>query len=209
MARYVPVIHGAALDRADEADTLLAAEAIAASLARLGHETGILRVGRGFAELAELATGHPGAVVFNLIESLNGDASVAHLAPAMMEKLGLAYTGANAKAYAGTLSKLAVKERLREVNLPTPDWWPRGGCVPQATRIIVKSVYEHGSLGMDQDSLVEGAAAEAEVTRRERQFGGLFFAEAFIEGREFNVALLDEGKGARVLPIPEIDFSDL
>ncbi|MCE2510409.1 MAG: ATP-grasp domain-containing protein [Alphaproteobacteria bacterium] len=209
MARFVPIIHGAALERADEADTLIAAEAIAGSLARLGHESDVFHVGRNFAALVWLAESYPDAVVFNLVEALNGDASVAHLAPALMDRLGLAYTGANASAYTRTLSKLAVKRLLRAESLPTPDWWQSGADVPQGRRVIVKSVHEHGSLGMDAGSIVTGKAAEAEIARRQRQFGGTFFAEAFIEGREFNVALLDDGKGARVLPIPEIDFSGL
>jgi D-alanine-D-alanine ligase len=44
---------------------------------------------------------------------------------------------------------------------------------------------------------------------RERRFGGQFFAEEFIEGREFNVALIDEDGAPMVLPIPEILFDDL
>ena len=39
-----------------------------------------------------------------------------------------------------------------------------------------------------------------------RRTGGVWFAEAFIEGREFNVGLLATPSGPRVLPIAEIRF---
>jgi len=38
--------------------------------------------------------------------------------------------------------------------------------------------------------------------------GGPWFAEAYIDGREFNVAILDSGQGPEVLPVCEIAFVD-
>ena len=43
------------------------------------------------------------------------------------------------------------------------------------------------------------------IAEREAEFGGEWFAEAYIDGREFNLALLD-GDGA--CPIAEILFTD-
>jgi D-alanine-D-alanine ligase len=59
---------------------------------------------------------------------------------------------------------------------------------------------------MDAGSVVPGPRARAELAAREARFGGRFIAEAFIEGREVNVALLETRGGVEVLPIPEITF---
>lgn len=74
----------------------------------------------------------------------------------------------------------------------------------------MKSDSEHGSLGIDAGSIVPGTRAAAEIAARRARFGSTFFAETFIEGREFNVALLEASQGgARLLPIPEILFDTL
>jgi D-alanine-D-alanine ligase len=76
-------------------------------------------------------------------------------------------------------------------------------------RYIVKSAIEHASIGIDAGSVVSGrAAAEALIARRRREFGGEWFAEAFIDGREFNVAVLETRAGPIALPVAEILFLD-
>ncbi len=46
------------------------------------------------------------------------------------------------------------------------------------------------------------------MNRREKKLGGACFAEAYIEGREFNVAIISDKNGGRVLPIAEMLFRD-
>ena len=72
--------------------------------------------------------------------------------------------------------------------------------------MLVKSVDEHASVGIDAMSVVPGRAARSEILRREAEFGGRFFAEGYVEGREFNISLLEGPAGPVVLPIPEILF---
>ena len=204
---FIPVVHGAALDRPDERDTIEAAAAVAGSLRRLGYESEIVALGLDLSVLARLAERWP-HVVFNLVEALDGNGGLAHLPLAVMDHLGLAYTGATRAAYALSCSKLATKQRILRHGVPTPGYWPRGDGVPSAARVIVKSVEEHASIGMDADSVVSGKTAAAEVRRREARFGGQFFAEDYIEGREFNVSLIEMDDDVRVLPIQETLFTD-
>src|SRR5690606_7059328 len=65
---------------------------------------------------------------------------------------------------------------------------------------------EHASLGLDAGSVVPAAAARREIASRQRRFGGTFFAEAYVEGREFNLSLLETAAGPLVLPVAEILF---
>ncbi len=73
----------------------------------------------------------------------------------------------------------------------------------------MKSVWEHASIGIDDSSVVEDARKVAAVARkRQRRFGGEWFAERFIDGREFNLSLLGGSDGVELLPPAEMLFVD-
>ena len=207
----VLVLHSdvAADARPDELDTLVAAEAIAAALMEEGH----VAVQAPFLpEPAALAARVSGAdLVFNLVESVYGQDELAMLAPAMLERLGVRYTGANAAAIALTADKPATKRVLRAAGLATPAWAqaPRWDGLADDVRYIVKSATADASIGLDDASVVQGVeAVKARAQDCAARFGGRWFAEAFVDGREFNVALMDEGEGPRVLPLAEMRFTD-
>lgn len=206
-APYVPVLHGATKERPDEQDTLIAAEAVAEALRRLGYRSDLVHLGLDFAGIDVVAERRP-LCVFNLVDAINGDASLAHIAPALLEHHDLIYTGADAVAWRMLLSKAVVKDRLRAAGLPTPGWSLDGDGLGDCRRVIVKSLTEHASFGIDAMSIVPAARAGQEIALRQARFGGTFFAEAFIEGREFNISLIQGQAGPVVLPSAEIVFVD-
>jgi D-alanine-D-alanine ligase len=55
---------------------------------------------------------------------------------------------------------------------------------------------------------VKGADVARVIDERTERFGAEHFAESYVEGREFNLALLEERGRPRVLPIAEIAFED-
>jgi D-alanine-D-alanine ligase len=76
---------------------------------------------------------------------------------------------------------------------------------------IIKSVWEHASIGLDEKSLVEGVTPEMAfslLASRASRLGGSCFAERFIDGREFNLTLLAGPKEVQVMPPAEIVFED-
>ncbi|MEX1312591.1 MAG: D-alanine--D-alanine ligase [Desulfotignum sp.] len=75
---------------------------------------------------------------------------------------------------------------------------------------IIKSVWEHGSLGLETENLVTGTATDMArlLKARASGLGGACFAEQFISGREFNLSLLATRSGVQVLPTAEILFPD-
>jgi DNA-binding LytR/AlgR family response regulator len=73
--------------------------------------------------------------------------------------------------------------------------------------VIVKPVWEHGSLGLDETSVVHCADAPGVVAARTLSLNTEHFAETYIEGREFHVALLERIWGTELLPIAEILFA--
>ncbi len=203
MSNFAPVIHAVPDDRPDEADTARNAETVARSLIKLGYQTEIIPIDIDLTAVEDIAARRP-LIVFNLVESIRGDARLGHFACAMMDHFNIPYTGAGTSAYFQSTSKIMTKGLLQAANLPAPDWW--GHAAPRGKKVIIKSVWEHASYGMDQNSVVEGEAASNEIAAREQEFGGQFFAEKYIHGREFNVSILQVNDGPHVLPIAEMRF---
>jgi D-alanine-D-alanine ligase len=208
MTRLVPVIHGALSDRPDDADVLDDARAVADALGRLGYASEIVEVDLDLGVLEQLARRRPYAV-FNLVESSRGDTRLEHLAPMAMEHLGLRFTGNGAAAGFLAAPKLLSKRLLRAAGIPTADWWPDGIGAPAGQQVIVKSDQEHASYGMDAGSIVAGRDAAAEVAARQARFGGRFFAEALLPGREFNISLLERDGDVQLLPMPELVYDGM
>src|SRR5690606_20857031 len=63
------------------------------------------------------------AFVFNLVESVEGQGRLIHLGPALLDSLGLPYTGAAHDAMFLTSKKTQTKRLLAASGLPTAPWW--------------------------------------------------------------------------------------
>jgi len=201
----VPVLHAATRGRPDEIDTVLAAHAVSGALEGLGYAADIVGLEADLQGIESLSPRSP-LVVFNLVDAVGGDARLAPVVPARLDALGLRYTGAGTSAWLDALSKIGTKLKLAHAGLPTPGWSEDGTELDPHAKVIVKPVWEHGSLGMDETSVMRGAAAAQAITERTVRWKTEHFAEAFIGDREFNVSLLETSDGVRVLPIAEILF---
>jgi D-alanine-D-alanine ligase len=209
------LVHNAVAQDAppDEADVLVQAAGIRAALEGLGHAVTVFPCGLDLGELeAALAKRRPDAV-FNLVESLGGHGKLIHLVPAVLEALGAPYTGCPADAVYLTSHKTLAKEWMQSAGLPTPAWvtGPAGRRGGQGSgRWIIKSVWEDASVGLDDDAVVgdQADALPPLLEARAGIFGAPWFAEEYIEGREFNLAVLDGPDGPRVLPPAEMRFVD-
>jgi len=209
----VAIVHDAiaATGRVDERDALLQAELVAGWLAELGHESVWLAATADLGALtARLRALAPGLVV-NLVESLDGVAERIHWVPRWLESLGLPFTGGGSAAVRVTSDKLAAKRRLRALGLPTPDWVAAGEPAPEAPRRwILKPVFEDAGIAIDDAAVVVAGGAElaGRIEARARAVGRAVFAEAYVEGRDFNVALLAKGTGCEALPPAEVVFEN-
>jgi D-alanine-D-alanine ligase len=201
----IAVLHGATLDRPDEVDTLRTAEAVREALVALGHAAELVHLGPDLVALEALAVRRPD-LVFNLVEAIGGDGALAAEVPPALDRCCLPYTGCGARATGRCLAKPDMKRAIAAAGLPTPAWSPTGDGMEGLPRVIVKAVAEHASLGLDSGSVVPGARAGAEVARRTGRLGVPHFAEEYVEGREFNLALLDGPAGPEVLPPAETLF---
>ena len=215
----IAVIHNrvGAEDSPDARDVLQQAAVVSEALTSLGHEVLRWSCGLDLEEARqEVAMARPD-LVFNLVEELAGFGRLIHLFPSLLDALRIPYTGAPAEAVFLTSNKILAKERLLQACLPTPAWagpWPAAGTERRPTagaeKWIIKSVWEHASIGLDEGSVLttnSAASLAAEMRRRCNALGGACFAEEFIDGREFNLSLLAGAEGPEVLPPAEIVFS--
>lgn len=199
--------------RPDESDALSQARHVADVLAALGHHPSTLPIDLNLAAAADAIRSARPNLIFNLVESINRRGRLIHLAPALLDTLDIPYTGAGADATFCSSGKLIAKRLLRAAGLPTPDWRTSAELrdhPPTTGRWIIKSAWEHASIGLDDSAIVDAATADLEALLRARlpALGGEAFIEQFIDGREFNLALLASDDGPEVLPPAEITFED-
>jgi D-alanine-D-alanine ligase len=209
MAERVVIVHDAAAadGRPDSSDTLAEAAAIAGALRELGFETHVVPATLDLRALERTLEALAPRAVFNLVESLDGRGQLLHLVPALLAAKELPFTGCSSAALALTSHKLLAKRTLARARLATPAVFEP--LAPEAGPWIVKSLWEHASLGIDDASIVTEPPAVAERLEKCRaELGGEWFAERYVAGRELNVAVLGTAAGPRVLPIAEMRFQD-
>ena len=205
----VAVLYGAvAADAApDEQDVLTEVETVSRGLAAHGYQPVVLPITLDLeASRRRLMDLRP-AFVFNLVESVEGLGRLIHLAPALLESLGLPYTGSGADAAYVTSNKLLAKRLMAAAGIATPSWAPPGHAPEFPGPYIVKSVWEHASIGLEDDSVTVDRGRLTDILRRRRRrHGGEWFVEAYVEGREFNLSLLAGDGSVELLPPAEMCF---
>ena len=203
----------------DELDVLVQAAAVETALSELGYRPLIVPFSLDVDKALRALRRADPLFVFNLVESVAGDGRLIHQAPALLDHLGLPYTGSGQEAIFVTSNKLLGKKLLQQAGVATPPWLA-GGAVPQgaeapapatcgvgtdvAGTYLLKSVWEHASNWFGDDSIVrvsDSGELQAALEKKNRGRGG-FYAERYIEGREFNQAVL----AGELLPMSEIRF---
>jgi len=211
----VVVLHGKVAKDAgkDELDVLVQRDTVSKALVELGYDPVAVPFSLDMRGVAgELETLCP-AFVFNLVESVEGRGRLIHLAPALLDHLEIPYTGSQTEAIFLTSNKLLAKTFLRGAGIPTPGWYTVKDFAREGVEVsgphIVKSVWEHASIGLDEESVVQPTRPEELRRTMEKRRGilaGECFAEAYIDGREFNLSVLANRDGPEVLPPAEIRF---
>ncbi len=163
-------------------------------------------------------------VVFNLCDGddsndVPGIEVIHHL-----DRLGLAYTGADAAFYRGTTSKIWMKHAFQAAGVATPPWTviADGACDAESilaelgAPLIVKPAISAGSMGITLASVVSSATALREQVARLHEgyrgwnlVSGGVFVERYIAGREFTTFIVGDArrpKRATIYPTVERDF---
>ena len=210
----------------DEVDVMHQAEGVAGSLRELGHEPHVVEFTLDLARVRSDLLGLKPDFVFNLVESVGGQGRFIYFAPALLDAMKLPYTGARTDAMFTTSNKLLTKQMLRAAGLPTADWITLDDFNRSTLRrdraFIIKSQWEDASIGVHGHNIIEPGAKFADRLRKaldeaQESIRGGIFAEAFVDGREFNLAMLENISPAKTpaskrepvaLPPSEILFED-
>lgn len=153
-------------------------------------------------------------LVFNLCNGINGDARLSQL-PAALEYAGIPYTSSSPLGHGLAYNKIYSCKLFREAKIPTP----RFSYVNSIDEIkelnidfpvLVKPKDEGSSRGIHENSLVFNENDLIKKVEEDlRSYNPPIMITEYIEGREFTVGVLGNGKTLMVLPILEVDFSNL
>ncbi len=151
-------------------------------------------------------------LVFNIAESFGGKSALESNIAALLNLLGLRYTGSSPAGLilAGdkTLTKKVLSfhgiltARFATVFRGNVDW---AGDI--AFPLIVKPPQEDASLGITQKSIVNDVKELLQmISSLQTEYQSPVLAEEFIDGREFYVGVLGNSD-VKALPIIELDFT--
>ncbi|HEV3263676.1 MAG TPA: ATP-grasp domain-containing protein [Gemmataceae bacterium] len=204
---------GLADDLQEEFDSPATIEAIAAALRDLGHD--VVKLGDG-RELLERLLAQPPDLVFNIAEGQGVGRAREARVPAVLEMLGIPYTGSDPLTLAVTLDKDCAKRLAASAGVAVPrgivigpplqiDNLPVAGCHLQFP-VIVKPAWEGSSKGIRGTSVVERAAdLDSAIRSLWHDHRQPVLVEEFIDGDELTVGVLGSDRPhvlgvMRVLP---------
>jgi D-alanine-D-alanine ligase len=154
-------------------------------------------------------------LVFNLTESYAGDDTMEMNVAAYMDLIGLPYTGAGPHASFLAQDKATAKKMFAFHGIRTPYFATAyRGNIDHAHDVkfplIVKPQLEDGSIGIDAAAVVNGVKELMErVQYVQNEFDSPALIEEYIEGREIYAAILGSYERTEVLPLVELDLSQL
>ena len=148
---------------------------------------------------------------FNIAEGVRGEAREAQI-PAMLEMLGIPYSGSGVTTLAITLDKRRTKEVLEANGIRTPKFQLLSRTEDLRSDLqfplFLKPNGEGSSRGITAKSLVSSKRELEEVTTEMMAaYRQPVLVEEYLTGREFTVGLI--GNPPEVLPIVEVSFDGL
>ena len=182
------------------------------TLAAQGHETARVVVGDALTPFIEALGAAEPDLVWNLAEAFGGKSALESNVAAVLNLLGLRYTGSSPAGLMLAGDKVLAKKILRFHEIQSPEFatiyrgaldWAGDLAFP----LIVKPPQEDASIGITTTSLVRDVRELlVKLDEVHSEFRSPALVEQFIEGREFYVGVLGNAH-AEALPVIELDFS--
>ncbi len=208
---YDPVISRNG-ERVSEESVEETAHEVLAAVTELGYSAFTIPLQKNFMSFLHRLNHLNPDVLVNLCEDFRGEAQLESNVAAALELLGVAFTGNDSRTLALCLNKFKTKAVLKSCGLPTAS-----SClvvsmdqnVDLPFPLIVKPNTEDASLGIHPESVVRDKEGLDRQVRKILEFyKEPALVEQFIEGREFNVAVFENGE-SQALPVSEIDFTNM
>ncbi len=192
----------------DVLDILVQAKWIEEILTEKGYTVRLLPFSfETIAQLAKQDPNHP-PVVFNLVDSAPDEETLSYLIPGILSHFHLPYTGCSLDSLFLTTNKPLAKKLMHSNGIPTPCWIGLNASTASLPLVkdnwyLVKPIAQDASVGLDDDSLVLATSLQAvEDAIHAKQQGSTtrYFAEQFIDGREFTACMYGRLENPTVLP---------
>jgi D-alanine-D-alanine ligase len=190
----VPLDEASPEDALEEYDSRETVEIIAAALTAAGHSVSMLG---GGGEFLDNIRREPVDIVFNIAEGRGSSRSRESQVPAILEMLGIPYTGSDSRCLTVCLDKPLAKRLVAAEGVATPQWRlidddeePGEICWEQFPA-IVKPAYEGSSKGIRSSSVVENRQQMVkEASRLLKDYRQPVMVEQFITGDEVTVGVI-------------------
>ncbi len=152
-------------------------------------------------------------VIFNFVESIDGNATFESYSAGMFDLIGINYTGNTSLCLGNCLNKVKTKEILSSFNINTPKFirYNMNQNIDEADfnlkfPVITKLIKEDASIGISEFSVCKNFdELKKRIKFLVKNYDQDLIIEEYINGREFNVSIL----GEKILPISEISFNGL
>ena len=188
---------------------------IARGLRRLRHEVVVMPLAGDLSVLQRKLDRLRPDIVFNQYDDVVHGALYEMRVAAFIRMLGYPMTGSPALGLGLSRYKYMSLSLLKGAGLPIP---PSTALIERlgdldehkwTFPLIVHAAQEHAGIGLDRNSVVETKTALKEKAREIlRMYKQPALVQHFVKGREFNVGLIG-GRKVQVLPLAEVDFSQL
>jgi D-alanine-D-alanine ligase len=193
------------------ADVLAQVEAIERALADLGRASRRIAFTRDLERFVKTVRKSQISIAVNLCETVDDDPQFAGHPAAVLELLGLPFSGSSSAAIISSTDKHLAKLLLKGAGIQTPCSLLYDGSFesnPETLHfpVILKPQLQDASIGIDQESVIVSAAQLCARSEDFYRTFGPFLVEEFVGGREFNVSVIGNSR-LQVMPIAEIDFS--
>lgn len=153
-------------------------------------------------------------LVFNLCNGIEGYSKLAQL-PAMLEFANIPYTSSAVLGHALAINKIFASTVFKSKNIPTPDFISIDSLedlkdIDMEFPILVKPSDEGSSRGIHQDSLVFNMEElEKKVKDSLDTYQPPIMLNKYVKGKEFSVGIIGNDDDITILPIQEVDMSQL
>lgn len=152
-------------------------------------------------------------LAFNFVENSTDLPAIDHLPPLLLDGLNIPYTGGNAVSFIMTTNKLLSKQNFTKFAIATPEW--RESNTFNFDRqedfdnpLIIKNYLYDSSYGISRKSIVHNTTELLNFLENDAEgVKNHWFAERYIDGREFHVSMLSCSGKPKTLPIAELILS--
>ena len=183
---------------------------VARALISKGHEVRLFGFRDSVDHLTAGVRAEPADVIFNLTEGFAGKSGLDYTVAAVLEMLGLPYTGASSEGLMLARDKALTKKVFAYQGIRIPHFMvcPRGGVTQRPSDLrfplIVKPLDEDASVGIAQASVVrDDDALKERVTFIHDRIKTDAIVEEFIAGRELYIGVMGNEKP---VPLPPIEM---